>query len=213
MASLKNLSLFLFIILISLFSRAISLTCTTQKFTNNQAYPNCLDLPVLNSFLHWNFDSSNSSLSVVFVAAPAKSDGWVSWAINPTGSGMVGAQALIAFKNKSAMTVKTYNIKSYSSIVPEKLSFEVWDMRAEESDGLMSIFAKVKVPEKTDTLNHVWQVGPSVSDGIPAKHEFQPANLNSKGTLSLNGGQSSSSGGVDSRTKKKNVSIIFFFIF
>ncbi|KAF7825869.1 cytochrome b561 and DOMON domain-containing protein [Senna tora] len=190
-----------------LFSPVVSLSCTAQKFSNNNLYSNCVDLPVLNSFLHWSYDSSNSSLAVAFVAAPAKSGGWISWAVNPTGTGMVGAQSLIAFKNGGVMTVKTYNISSYTSIVPGKLSFEVWDMKAEESGGLMRIFAKIKVPEKAEKMNQVWQVGPSVTDGRPDQHGFETANLAAKGTLSLNGGggQSFSGGGVDSRTKKKNI--------
>ncbi|KAI4354207.1 hypothetical protein L6164_003097 [Bauhinia variegata] len=204
----SSLVFFFFLSLwVSLIPGTISLTCTSQKFTNNQLYSKCLDLPLLNSYLHYTYDSSNSSLSVVFIATPAKSGGWISWAINPTGEGMVGAQALIAFKNDGVMTVKTYNISSYSSIVQSKLSFDVWDTKAEESDGLMRIFAKVKVPAKAESLNQVWQVGPSVTAGFPDKHAFGQANLQSKGTLSLNGGQISS-GGVDSRTKRKNVSFI-----
>ncbi|KAI9071259.1 hypothetical protein K1719_009044 [Acacia pycnantha] len=186
-----------------LFTPVASLTCTSQK--SNELYTNCIDLPVLSSYLHWTYNSSNSSLAVAFFAAPASSNGWVSWAINPTGAGMVGAQALIAFKNSGAMTVKTYNISSYKSIVPGKLSFDVWDTRAEESGGLMMIFAKIKVPENKDSLNQVWQAGPSVTNGMPDQHDFATANMNSKGTLSLSGGQITSSGGVDSTTKKKNI--------
>ncbi|KAI9071733.1 hypothetical protein K1719_046310 [Acacia pycnantha] len=107
-----------FSLLVSLPFPATSLTCTSQKFTGNKVYSNCVDLPVLNSFLHWTHDSSNSSLSIAFVA-PAKPGGWVSWAINPTGTGMAGAQALVAFKDeKGVVMAKTYNISSYSSVVP-----------------------------------------------------------------------------------------------
>lgn len=126
---------------------------------------------------------------------------------------MVGAQALIAFKNDGVLTVKTYNITSYTTLEPGKLSFDVWDTKAEESDGFMRIFAKIRVPAKTESLNQVWQVGSSVTDGVPDKHDTATANLESKGTLSLNGGQSFHGGGVDSRTKKKNVSFSFFFFF
>ncbi|KAJ7950559.1 Cytochrome b561 and DOMON domain-containing protein [Quillaja saponaria] len=197
---LFGLSLWIF-----LFSPASSLTCTSQKFTNNKLYSKCLDLPSLSSFLHWTYDPSNSSISVAFIAPPAKPDGWVSWAINPTGRGMIGAQAFIASKSNGVVTVKTYNISSYSSIIPSKLSFDVWDMKAEESDSLIKIYAKLKVPEKAEILNQVWQVGP-VTDGRPSKHGFLPANLNAKGTLSLNGGeQSFSTGDGDLRTKKKNI--------
>ncbi|KAJ7961645.1 Cytochrome b561 and DOMON domain-containing protein [Quillaja saponaria] len=193
-------------VFVLLFTSVSSLTCTSQKFANNQLYSKCLDLPSLSSYLHWTYDSSNSSLSVVFLAPPAQRDGWISWAINPTGTGMAGSQALIAFKSNGVITVKTYNISSYTSIVQSKLSFDVWDMRAEESDGLIKIYAKVKVPEKAEKLNQVWQVGPSVTAGRPDKHEFQTENLNAKGTLSLNGGeQSFSTGEGDSRLKKKNI--------
>ena len=202
-----------FFVLFVLFSPAISLTCTTQKFSNNRPYPNCQDLPVLNSYLHWDYDPSNSSLSIAFVAAPAQPGGWVSWAINPTGTGMAGAQALMAFQNNGVMTVMTYDISSYDSILPGKLSFDVWDMMAEESDGLIKIFAKIKVPEKAQSLNQVWQVGSTVTDGRPDVHSFEPANINAKGILSLNSSQIFSNGGVDETTRKKNLSFLFLLFF
>ncbi|KAL6978876.1 hypothetical protein U1Q18_020544 [Sarracenia purpurea var. burkii] len=177
---------------VSLITTSHSLTCTSQKFTNNKLYQHCSDLPQLSSYLHWTYDSSNSSLSLAFVAAPATSDGWISWAINPTATGMVGSQALIAFKDSTGtMTVSTYNLVSYGSIVPSDLSFAVTDLAADYSDGMMRIFATVTLPEKTTTtVNQVWQVGPSVTNGIPSRHDIQPANLNSKGTLDLLSGQS-----------------------
>ena len=71
----------------------------------------------------------------------------------------------------------------------------------------MRLFATLVLPEKgKTTLNHVWQVGPSVTDGFPAKHGFQPANLNSKGTFDLLSGESKSSASGDSRVTRKNVS-------
>lgn len=126
---------------------------------------------------------------------------------------MVGTQAIAAYKLDGAMTVKTLDIKSYDELVPGKLSYEVWDMSAEESGGVVRLFAKIKVPEKGTNLNHVWQVGPSVTKGRLDVHGFSPANKNAKGTLNLDGGQSSSVGGVDSRTKRKNVSSSFFIYF
>ena len=124
---------------------------------------------------------------------------------------MAGAQALIAFQNDGIVRVKTYDISSYSSILPGKLSFDVWDLIAEESEGLIMIFAKVKVPEKGQSLNQVWQVGSSVTDGRPDVHSFELANINAKGILSLNSSKIFSTGGVDERTRKKNVSFFFFF--
>lgn len=196
-----------------LISPALSLTCTSQsKNLKNEIYVHCLDLPSLSSFLHFTYDASNRSLSIAFVAAPAKSGGWIAWAINPTAPGMAGSQALVAYKDsKGAVTVKLYNVSSYESIVPtKKLSFDVWDTSADESGGLMRIYGKVKVPEelaKAGKLNQVWQVGPSVTPGgMIAKHDFAPPNLNSKGALDLSGAQTGGgSAGTDSRTKKRNI--------
>ncbi|EXB84502.1 Auxin-induced in root cultures protein 12 [Morus notabilis] len=194
-----------------LISPARSLTCKSQSFTNNRLYSNCLDLPTLSSYLHWTYDSSNSSLTLAFVAPPAKSNGWIAWGLNPTGTGMAGAQSLLAMRTSDgAVVVKTYNISSYSDVVETpKLSLEVWDQSAEYSGGDLRIFAKMKVPKKASSVNYIWQVGSSVTDGRPVKHEFQPPNLNAKGTLSLTGSQTGTTttagSGVGSRTKRKNI--------
>ncbi|OMO60021.1 hypothetical protein CCACVL1_24459 [Corchorus capsularis] len=200
-----------------LISPAVSLTCSSQKFTKNQVYPNCLDLPSLSSYLHFSYDASNTTLSVAFIATPSKSGGWIAWAINPKATGMAGSQSLVAYKNSSTgvAVVHTYDVSSYGSIVPKELSFETWDRSAESgSDGSLIIFAKIKVPADLatkGTVNQVWQVGPSVGeDGTLGKHDFAAANLQSKGTLDLKNGQSSSSSGGDSRLKKKNVSFPSF---
>ncbi|KAI3829869.1 hypothetical protein L1987_04000 [Smallanthus sonchifolius] len=171
--------------LLFLSSPAHSLNCSSQKFSNN-LYTNCNDLPTLNSSLHWTYVAKTSSLSIAFIAPPSKPNGWIAWAINPTQTGMAGAQALIAFKDSNgSMTVKTYNISSYASIVEGKISFEVSDTRAEYSAESMKIFATLKLPKTMTEVNHIWQVGGSVSEGMPVKHEFQPENLNSKGNLRL----------------------------
>ncbi|XP_076902770.1 sugar transporter ERD6-like 16 [Bidens hawaiensis] len=61
---------------------------------------------------------------------------------------MAGAQSFIAFKGSNgSMTVKTYNISSYSSIVEGKIAFEVPEASAEFSGGVMRIFATMKLPE------------------------------------------------------------------
>lgn len=216
MASLSHLVLVLglslwSVVLLTSPSPAYSLTCTSQTFKNNKLYSHCLDLPTLSSYLHWTYDSSNSSVSVAFVAAPPESSGWISWAINPTGTGMIGAQALVAFKHSNgSMVVQTYNIDSFT-IKESKLSLDVWDTSAEYTDGTIRLFAKMKVPEKSETVNHVWQVGP-IADDSPAKHETQAPNLNAKATLKLTGQTDTSTPtGTDSRTKRKNVSFLFSF--
>lgn len=165
-----------------------------------------MDLPSLDSFLHWTHDPANSSLSIAFTASPPHPGGWVSWGINPTATGMAGAQVLVAFKTDAAVTVKTFDLKSYGDIVAGKLSFDVWDVKGEDVNGVITIFATVKVTaEKGASVNHVWQVGPSVTEGRIDKHEFGYANKNSKGMLSLDGSKSSVNVAVDPRTKIKNI--------
>ncbi|KAI3667897.1 hypothetical protein L6452_42967 [Arctium lappa] len=172
--------------LVLLTSPASSLNCSSHKFAGNNLYANCTDLPTLNSSLHWTYISKNSSLSIAFIAPPPKPDGWIAWAINPTRTGMAGSQALIAFKDvNGSMTVKKYDISSYSSVVEGEISFEVPDSSAEYSHGSMKIYATVKLPETMTEVNHVWQVGGSVRDGTPTKHEFLPANLKAVGKLHL----------------------------
>ncbi|XP_030454746.1 cytochrome b561 and DOMON domain-containing protein At3g25290-like [Syzygium oleosum] len=198
---------------LSLISPSLALTCNPQpSFPNKRTYSSCAALPHLNATLHFTFDPANSSLSLAYSAAPPSSSGggWVAWAINPTSTGMVGAQAMMALKSSSGSVVaKTFNISSYHSIVESKLSFDVWDLSADEAaGGTMRLFASVKVPagsRSLNQLNQVWQVGPSVTSGVPDRHSMATDNMQSKGTLDLVAGQSTSGGGGGSGTKKKNI--------
>ncbi|GAB4841477.1 hypothetical protein Ancab_022193 [Ancistrocladus abbreviatus] len=187
MASLQFSAIFLGISLIFLLSQPTSsITCKMQRFTIGRRFNSCIDLPYHNAFLHWTYDAAKSSLSMAFTAKPAMPDGWIAWAINPTGSGMVGSQALVAFKKPdSSMTVKTVDIQSYHSVKEGPLSFNISNMSAEFSDDHMIIFATWRLPDKTETVNQVWQVGPSVANGKPERHDLHDANLASKGRLSL----------------------------
>ncbi|XP_050206708.1 auxin-induced in root cultures protein 12-like [Mercurialis annua] len=164
-------------------------TCTSQKFTSDKKFTDCIDLPVLDSYLHYTYNATNSSLSIGYVSAPPKPDGWVAWAINPTATGMAGAQALLAYKSdKDAVVVKTYNIKSPGPITESKLSFEVWDLSGESNGDNLVIFGSVKVPEKAAEVNQVWQNGPAVTIGHPAGHEMSSDHMKSMGVLKLMGG-------------------------
>lgn len=112
---------------------------------------------------------------------------------------MVGAQAFVAVKHSNgSLPVQTYNLSSYSLIIPSKLSFEFWDVSAHSTGQNITIFATVKVPEKTTKLNHIWQVGPGINktNGFLERHEFAPANLAAKGTLDLVAGTSTNSTGT-----------------
>ncbi|PKI43606.1 hypothetical protein CRG98_035982, partial [Punica granatum] len=140
-------------------------------------FSNCSDLPKLGARLHYTYDASNSSLSIAFTAAPAAGGAWVAYAINPTSTGMVGSQALMALKlANGSVFAKTYNIMGYHSIVESKLSFEVWDLTAEASNDAMTIFASLKVPEKATSLNQVWQVGGAVIGNRPSIHPLETEN-------------------------------------
>lgn len=111
---------------------------------------------------------------------------------------MVGTQALIAYKLNGNVGVHTYNLTSYGAIDAVKsLSVETSELAAEESNGVITIFAVVKLPEKADNISQVWQVGPVVS-GKPAKHDFKPDNLNAYVALSVVG--STEVGGGNSTT-------------
>nr|GLL42819.1 cytochrome b561 and DOMON domain-containing protein At3g25290-like [Ipomoea trifida] len=196
-----------FSVLVSVISPSQSQTCSSQTFANNKLFAHCNDLPTLGSYLHWTYNPTNATLSVAFVAAPPKSDGWISWALNPTGTGMLGAQSLIAFKGSGGgMAVKAYNVSSYASIKESEVWFRVEEATAESSGGVMRLFATVVLPEKNKTtINHVWQVGSSVTGGLPDRHALQPANLNSKGTIDLLKGVSNTGSSGDSRLTKKNI--------
>ncbi|KAL2521526.1 auxin-responsive family protein [Forsythia ovata] len=98
-------------------------------------YTFCNDLPSLNSYLHWAYGPANSTISFIFIATPTRHKGWIAWGINPTSIGMVGTQALIAFKDsKGAMTVRTYNITSYSPLTESKVWYEVKESSAGNAD-------------------------------------------------------------------------------
>ncbi|XP_010451744.1 PREDICTED: auxin-induced in root cultures protein 12-like [Camelina sativa] len=176
---------------VSLMSPVISQTssCSTQKLNSAASFDTCQDLPVLGSYLHYTYNASNSSLSVAFVATPSQPiGGWVSWAINPTGTKMPGSQAFVAYRSRAgaAPVVKTYNISSYSSLVEGKLAFEFWNLRAESlSGGRIAIFTTVKVPAGADSVNQVWQIGGNYTNGRLGVHPFAPDNLNSHRVLSF----------------------------
>ncbi|XP_057964022.1 cytochrome b561 and DOMON domain-containing protein At3g25290-like [Malania oleifera] len=190
---------------VTLISPTQSLNCTSQNFNNKKLYQNCADLPLLSAYLHWTYDSTSRSLSVAFVGTPAAPDGWISWAVNLDGVGMVKAQALIAFKENGKMTVKPYRLESYRSVVQQNLTVGVSDLSAESSGGQMKLFATLAMPAGTSSVNQVWQVGASVTNGRPDMHAFQSANLNSKGTLDLKSGQTTGAAGGGSSIRKKNI--------
>uniref|UniRef100_A0A6V7QY25 AIR12 DOMON domain-containing protein n=1 Tax=Ananas comosus var. bracteatus TaxID=296719 RepID=A0A6V7QY25_ANACO len=138
--------------------------CAAARFSNGRAYASCVDLPHLAASLHWTYDAAAASLSVAFSAPPPSAEGRAA----PSGSR------------------RTTSPPTAHRRVP--IAFQPSDLAAEdaaEGGGAVRFYAKLKLPEGTETVSHVWQVGPAVVDGVPAKHAFAPDNLAAKGTLAL----------------------------
>lgn len=164
--------------------------CAAEKFPAGKTYATCEDLPQLGAALHWTYDESKSSLSLAFVAAPAGTNGWVAWALNPTGEGMAGAQALVALKGSGAPTVRTYNITGYVPLgkASTPIAFPATDLAADSgSGGKIRLYGKLQLHTGMKAVNHIWQVGSSVTAGAPDKHAFAAGNLASKSKLVLSG--------------------------
>ncbi|KAI4326364.1 hypothetical protein MLD38_031686 [Melastoma candidum] len=197
---------------------AISQSCSAARslpFANAiSLYSNCVDLSTLGASLHYTYDPTNSTLSLSYVATAPSSSGWISWALNPNPNpaeaGMIGAQAVIAFKDGTgAVVAKTYNVTAYGSVTESPISYETWDRTAEvATGGIMRLSAKFKVGADAVAkgLNQVWQVGGSVADGVPQMHELKEGNKNAKGVLDVVSGTTTSGGsGEGARTKRKNI--------
>lgn len=186
--ALPSQLLFLLLIYLYLYlassSNNSSSTCSEldKKF-----YENWLNLPTLNATLGYTYKPRNASLSVVFMATPPSPNGWIAWGINPNGQGMVGAEVFAAFRENDIVEVKTFRLQGYYVIVPRNLSFDVWDVSSEGVGDVMKIYAKVKIPDNVEAVNHTWQIGSDVVNGIIGNHSLEDPNINSKGKLCLLG--------------------------
>nr|VDD57809.1 unnamed protein product [Brassica oleracea] len=161
---------FLFLSCTPLFTSATTTTvqglqprCESHIFNNGKHYRSCKDLPVLDSFLHFSYARETGVLDVAYRHANLESSSWIAWAINPTKKGMLGAQALVAYRNSTSGVMRAYtsNINSYATMLQESpLSFRVTQVSAEYLDGEMTIFATMVLPPNTTVVNHLWQDGP-----------------------------------------------------
>ncbi|KAL2319495.1 hypothetical protein Fmac_028464 [Flemingia macrophylla] len=181
---LTSISLILFLALaLTLTPSHSALTCAPPKVPSNRTFANCTALSTLGATLHYTYNATNRTLAVAFAAAPPSPSGWVAWGLNLVRLGMVGTEAIIAFPLDSAVNASRYNITSYKSLEPVKaFSFESWDVSAEHANGVTTIYATVKIPEKAANVSHVWQVGP-VQGGSLRIHGTNPENLNSREPL------------------------------
>ncbi|KVI01119.1 cytochrome b561/ferric reductase transmembrane, partial [Cynara cardunculus var. scolymus] len=197
---LKNIFL-LFTIMAAMFSSSSSAqSCSNYAFkTNNKVFSACNDLPVLNSFLHYTYNPSSKTLKIAYRRTNIDPSKWVAWAINPTSKGMVGSQALVAFRQSNGkMRVYTSPVTGYSTQLPEgDLSFPVSELSAAYSDKEMIIFATLGLQNVSIiNLNQVWQDG-GVSGNAPMAHVTSGDNVKSMGTLNVLSGRSGSAGGTD----------------
>lgn len=195
-------------VLAALFLTSSAQTCNSYSFSSNQAFSTCNDLPHLNSFLHWTYDQSSGKLQMAFRQTGVSSSSWVAWAINPTSTGMIGAQCLVAYpKSGAAPEVYTSPIAGYDTKLEKgNLTYEVSDLTASYQNNEMIIFATWTLPTTVTTINQVWQAGPLSGTTIQSHSTSNSANLNSMGTVNLLSGQSQTQGGGNSRVRKRNVS-------
>lgn len=87
--------------------------------------------------------------------------------------------------NNGSLVAKTYQLTNYIACTESKLSFDVWDLSADEEKGMMRIFASVEVPKNATSVNQVWEIGGAVIGNQPRVHPLAPANRQSKGKLVL----------------------------
>ncbi|KAG5561196.1 hypothetical protein RHGRI_004276 [Rhododendron griersonianum] len=179
-------------------------SCSDSVFPNNQVFASCTDLPNLDSFLHWTYSPSSSTLHIAYRHSQVSSSTWVAWGINPTSKGMIGTQAIVAYqKPDGTMAVFTSPVDSYGTRLREgNLTFSVSDLSAMFLDNEMVIFATIELPENTTSVNHVWQDGPVSGDNL-GMHGVSGNHLQSMGNLNLSSGQAIGSHGGNSKTKLK----------
>ncbi|CAM8943923.1 unnamed protein product [Rhodiola kirilowii] len=188
MASNMSTIVVIVMVLVTVPSAVQSQSCKSQKLGNKKTYALCENHKALDSQIHYSYNVTNSSLSIAFVATPAKRGGWVSWAINPTGTGMVGAQAFVAYEFNNSIQTTTLNITGYRMLTPGKLAFDFWDVSADKNNDVITLYASLAIPNNKTVLNQVWQVGPDIdANGEILPHAFSGDSLLSKSVLNFTG--------------------------
>lgn len=167
-----------------------SSSCASYTFSSNQQYGSCAALPRLGATLHYNYTAAASTVAVAFrAAAGGRQGGGVG--INPSGSGMVGTQAVVAFRHSNGSLVAYPTVLgSYApSMAPaaaKDLALPVSGVSAEENGKAKEVvvYATVALPAGKGTkFNHVWQQGSSVAGDVPAAHPTSGDNVLSVGSI------------------------------
>ncbi|CAK7349089.1 unnamed protein product [Dovyalis caffra] len=184
---------------------SVAQTCRNYAFSGNRVYSNCNDLPQLSCSLHWNYDPSKMTADIAFRKTGASTSNWIAWALNPSGQMMAGSQALVAYQHTNGtVTAYTSPVTQTPTLQPGNLSFQVPSITAESSSGDMTIFATVQLDATLVATNQVWQEGP-LSGGSPAQHPTSGPNGRSMGTVNFASGAVTSTGGISSKDRKRNV--------
>lgn len=172
-------------------------TCTKSFSSSNRLFSSCQSLKQLSANFAWSYNPEKGNMKMAFTAKPAASGGWVSWGINPAGTGMVGTRSLIAFKHSNgSMVVTTYNITTKAGPPkPSAIDYKVEDMVAESTSGQITIYATWTLMNNKTSISHVWQTGPGVTGLIPKTHAFNADNLGSSGTIDVSSGVTTASSG------------------
>ncbi|XP_010541493.1 PREDICTED: cytochrome b561 and DOMON domain-containing protein At4g17280-like [Tarenaya hassleriana] len=166
-------------------------TCSNYKFQSGHVFESCNDLSVLDSFLHYTYDSSAGILKIAYRRTNLSPENWVAWAVNPTSSGMVGSQAIVAYpKNDGSVRAYTSPIGSYSTTLREGgLSFNVSGVSASYKNSEMVVFANLEISKivgSDGSINTVWQDGPLSSSGnTPLSHPTTGEHVQSMSSLLL----------------------------
>lgn len=189
----KTVLLSVLLILMSLIGASKAQDCSTYTFTNrSRAFTNCNSLPVLNSFIHWNYHQSNRTIDIAYRHTQITSSNWVAWALNPNATGMVGAQALVAFVGADG-SVRAYTspiTTSTPTLQEAALSFEVPSISAEfVGNNQIIIYATIELPPGGTTFNQVWQHGDLSSGGAPQRHDMTGDHMRSSGTIDFASGE------------------------
>ncbi|XP_072974086.1 cytochrome b561 and DOMON domain-containing protein At5g47530-like [Typha angustifolia] len=184
-------------------------SCFSETFSQNRLYSTCTSLPELSATLHWTYHSSNGTADVAY-RVPQTTSGWAAWALNPTSSGMLGANAIFAFHDSSGVVTSISTILSSDNYSPtiknESLSFKVYSQEAEFSSGAYTIYATVDLPSNNSKQNMVWQAGTQFQNGLPFGHPTSGGNIASATSLDFTSGQAvASGGGSNSRLHRKNI--------
>lgn len=206
---LRNLLFSFILVMVSVAETgyAQSQNCSAYQFRDNSVFATCITLPVLNSVLHWNYHPSNHTVDIAYRHTGVSTSDWVAWSLNVGGTGMIGAQCLVARQNSSGdFYAYTSPVTSYGTQLEEApLSFRVPRISAEFRTNEITIFATLQLPTGRTSFNQVWQLGP-VSGGTPLRHALETDNRRSTGTVDFLSGQVTEGGAVGPSLRKRNVS-------